>query len=71
MQKSPMTSGFVILEATPESLSPFTLLIVLSVGLMEISPFAELSPTEMTFSISCPRDVAFVSEDFGNFIYKD
>ena len=68
MQKSPMTSGFVILEATPESLSPFTLLIVLFVGLMEISPFAELSPTEMTFPIPCPRDVAFVSEDFENFI---
>ena len=68
MQKSPMTSGFVILEATPESLSPFTLLIVLSVGLMEISPFAELSPKEMAFPISYPRDVAFVSDDFGNFI---
>ncbi|KAG5610627.1 hypothetical protein H5410_021908 [Solanum commersonii] len=62
-------SRFGILEATPISSSPFTLLIVLSIGLMGFFPFAEFSTIEMMFPIPCPRDVAFmlsspVFEDF-------
>uniref|UniRef100_A0A3Q7G1S2 Uncharacterized protein n=1 Tax=Solanum lycopersicum TaxID=4081 RepID=A0A3Q7G1S2_SOLLC len=55
-----MASGVEVLEATPISLSSFTLLLVLSVGLTGISPFAESLPIEMSFLISGPRDVEFM-----------